>query len=185
MALDSAACQRIIMGSLGERGALVTWEELVRPVLVAIGKRWAETARGVEVEHSFSAVLMGALAAHSAELAQPRNGRPALLASVPDELHDLPLAILQAALADLGIRSHVLGARTPSVALNDAVVRLGPPVVFLWAQMPGPQAPELPPVRPAPLLLVGGPGWTEIPAQAQQVTDLGDAVGAVRTAMGL
>ncbi len=72
---------------------LVTWEELVRPVLVAIGKRWAETARGVEVEHSFSAVLLGALAAHSAQFAQPANGRPALLASVPDELHDLPLAI--------------------------------------------------------------------------------------------
>ena len=185
MALDSVACQRIVAGSLRERGTLVTWEELVRPVLVAIGQRWAQTARGVEVEHSFSAVLLGALATHSAQLQRPRNGRPALLASVPDELHDLPLAVLQAALTDLGIRSHLLGARTPQAAVNDAVVRLGPPVVFLWAQMPGPSAPELPAVRPAPLLLVGGPGWTDIPEQAQHVADLGDAVGAVRTAMGL
>ena len=185
MALDSVACQRIVAGSLRERGTLVTWEELVRPVLVAIGQRWAQTARGVEVEHSFSAVLVGALATHSAQLERPRNGRPALLASVPDELHDLPLRVLQAALTDLGIRSHVLGARTPQAAVNDAVVRLGPPVVFLWAQMAGPSAPELPSVRPAPLLLVGGPGWTDIPEQAQHVADLGDAVGAVRTAMGL
>ena len=185
MALDTVSCHRIMMESLRERGALATWDELVRPVLVAIGQRWAQTARGVEVEHSFSRVLIGVLAAHSAQLTHPRNGRPALLASVPDELHDLPLAVLQAALSDLGIRSHVLGARTPTAALNDAVVRLGPPVIFLWAQMAGPSAPELPSVRPAPLLLVGGPGWTDVPEGAHRVTDLGEAVGAVRTAMGL
>lgn len=185
MSLDSHACQRMVTASLADRGVIPTWEELIRPVLGAIGERWAQTSRGVEIEHSFSMVVVGALAAHSARLERPRNGRPALLASAPEELHDLPLMVLQAALSDVGIRSHVIGARTPEVALHDAVVRLGPPVVFLWAQMPGAHVPELPVSRPAAALMVGGPGWSDAPGDVVHVADLEHAVGAVRTAMGL
>lgn len=185
MALDAHSAQRAVEGSLAARGALATWEELVRPVLVAMGERWAETGRGVEIEHSFSVVVSGALAAHAARLARPRNDRPVLLASVPDELHDLPLMALHAALADEGIRSHVIGARTPDDALADAVRRLGAPVVFLWSQMRPAVVPELPAMRPAPVVLVGGPGWGVLPEGVGRTGDLPDAVGAVRTAMGL
>lgn len=185
MSLDSHACQRTVSASLADRGSIRTWEELIRPVLVAVGERWAQTSRGVEIEHSFSTVVAGALAAHSAGLERPRNGRPPLLASVPDELHDLPLLVLQAALADVGIRSHVMGARTPQEALREAVARLGPPVVFLWAQMPGAAVPDLPVRRPAMTLVLGGPGWSAMPAGVEHVGDLEQAVGAVRTAMGL
>ena len=185
MSLDSHACQRTVTASLADQGVIPTWEELVRPVLVAVGERWAQTSRGVEIEHSFSMVVVGALAAHSARLERPRNGRPAVLASAPEELHDLPLMVLQAALSDIGIRSHVIGARTPEEALRDAVTRLGPPVVFLWAQMPGAHVPELPVSRPATTLLVGGPGWSDARDDIEHVADLEHAVGAVRTAMGL
>jgi DNA-binding transcriptional MerR regulator len=185
LALDSHSCHRTIEASLAERGAVATWEELVRPVLVAVGDRWAETGRGVEIEHSFSAVVAGALAAHAARLARPRNSRPVLLASVPDEMHDLPLSALKAALADQGIRSHVIGARTPEEALGDAALRLGPPVVFLWSQMRVSPVPELPAMRPAPVVVVGGPGWDDLPDGVVRTGDLADAVGAVRTAMGL
>ena len=185
MSLDSHACQRTVTASLADRGAIPTWEELIRPVLVAIGERWAQTSRGVEIEHSFSMVVVGALAAHSARLERPRNGRPAVLASAPEELHDLPLVVLQAALSDVGIRSHVIGARTPDEALHDAILRLGPPVVFLWAQMPGARVPDLPAQRPTSTLVVGGPGWADATDGVEHVADLEHAVGAVRTAMGL
>ncbi len=185
MALDSAACRRAISGALTHQGVVATWDELVRPVMAAIGDRWEQTNRGVEIEHSFSAVLSGALAGHAARLERPHNGRPALLAGAPEDLHDLPLLVLQAALAEVGIRSHVLGARTPWEALADAVVRIGPPVVFLWAQLPGARAPRLPTVRPTPTLVLGGPGWDAMATDAQRVDDLASAVGAVRLAMGL
>ena len=185
MALDSHSCHRTLEASLADRGALATWEELIRPVLAAIGERWEQTGRGVEIEHSFSAVAAGALAAHSARLARPRNDRPVLLASVPDELHDLPLVALQGALADVGIRSHVLGARTPADALADAALRLGPPVIFLWSQMGSCEQPRVPSMRPMPVVVVGGPGWASVPDGAAHVEDLGSAVGAVRAAMGL
>ena len=113
MSLDSQSCQRTVSASLADRGAIRTWEELIRPVLGAVGERWAQTSRGVEIEHSFSTVVAGALAAHSAGLERPRNGRPVVLASAPDELHDLPLMVLQAALSDVAIRSHVIGAADP------------------------------------------------------------------------
>ena len=185
MSLDSHSCHRTVSASLADRGAIPTWEELIRPVLSAVGERWAQTSRGVEIEHSFSTVVIGALAAHTGRLERPRNGRPVLLASATDELHDLPLMILQAALSDVGIRSHMLGARTPQDALRDAMGRLGPPVVFLWAQMPGAQVPDLPAQRPATTLVVGGPGWSGTPEGVEHVGDLEGAVGAVRTAMGL
>lgn len=186
MALDSHACHRTVEASLAQGGTIPTWEELVRPVLAAIGEKWQQTGRGIEVEHSFSVVVAGALAAHAARLARPRNARPVLLASVPDELHDLPLVALQAALADAGIRSHVIGARTPEDALADAVQRLGPPVVFLWSQMGVVEPPALPAMRPAPVLVVGGPGWPhELPEDVIHVPELAAGVDAVRVAMGL
>jgi len=185
MSLDSHSCHRTVGASLAEQGVIATWEELVRPVLVAIGERWEQTSRGVEIEHSFSTVVAGALAAHSASLERARNGRPVVLASAADELHDLPLMVLQAALSDVAIRSHVIGARTPDEALRDALARLGPPVVFLWAQMPGARVPDLPTRRPATTVLLGGPGWAAPPDGVEHVADLEQAVGAVRTAMGL
>jgi methanogenic corrinoid protein MtbC1 len=186
VALDSQSCQRLVVSALADQGALATWQELVRPVLSAMGTRWEQTGRGIEIEHTFSAVVAGALATHAARLAQPRNDRPVLLASVADELHDLPLMALHACLADEGIRSHVLGARTPDEALADAVRRLGPPVVFLWSQMGSARPPALPAMRPAPVVVVGGPGWGhDLPDEVTRSHDLPDALGAVRTAMGL
>jgi hypothetical protein len=185
MALDSAACHRALVTSLDERGVLLTWEELARPVLVSIGRRWEQTHRGVEIEHSLTSVMLAALSSYSVRLEHPLNGRPALLASAADELHDLPLFVLQAALSEVGIRSHLLGARTPVEALTDASSRLGPPVVFLWAQLPGAHVPKMPIARPAPSLILGGPGWNHVPKDATHVADLGAAVGAVRSSMGL
>ncbi len=185
MALDSLACQRTVSSALAEQGALATWEDLVRPVLSAIGEKWSQRHRGVEIEHAFSMVVAGALSAHAARLARPRNTRPVLLASVPDELHDLPLLALHAALADVGVFSLVLGARTPNDALQDAIERIGPPVIVLFAQMPGALPPELPGVRPAPTFLLGGPGWVGTHEGFGHVAGLGDAVGSVCMAMGL
>ena len=186
MSLDSHACQRTVTASLADRGVIPTWEELIRPVLVAIGERWAQTSRGVEIEHSFSMVVVGALAAHSARLERPRNGRPAVLASAPEELHDLPLMVLQAALSDVGIRSHVIGARTPEEALRDAVVAARSPgrvPLGADARCPRPRAARAVARRRRCWWAVrGGPTLRD---DVVHVADLEQAVGAVRTAMGL
>ena len=185
LALDAPSCARVVHATLAAHGAVATWEELVRPVLAGIGERWERTGHGVEAEHSLSAIAHAALSSHAAELSRPSNDRPVLMASVAGELHDLPLVALGAALADVGIRSHLVGARTPDDALGRALVRLGAPVVVLWSQIGPAWLPQLPPMRPEPTVLVGGPGWAEVPPGVRHLDGLTSAVGAVRAALGL
>lgn len=185
MSLDALACNEVLTRSLTDRGAVATWEDLVRPVMGAIGDRWQRTTRGVEIEHSFSVVVASQLARHSMDLPRAANDRPVLMASVPEEMHDLPLSALQAALAEVGIRAHMLGARTPADALADAVSRLGPPVVVLWAQLGVSAVPAIPAMRPTPEVILGGPGFSGVRTRLPMAVGLVDAVGRVRRAMGL
>ena len=110
---------------------------------------------------------------------------PYSMASAPEDMHDLPLRALPAALAEQGIRAHLLGARTPLDALTDAVRRLGPPVVVLWAQMPLAELPVLPTLRPAPALVVGGPGLGTLAESRVRAHSLSEALDQVRAAIGL
>jgi hypothetical protein len=72
----------------------------------------------------------------------------------------------------------------PAAALVAAVRRTGPATVFLYAQLPIVDVQVLdllPRQRPAPRLVVGGPGWghSELPAQVAVAHALGDAVDHV------
>jgi MerR family transcriptional regulator, light-induced transcriptional regulator len=68
-----------------------TWERVVRPVLGPVGDVWQRLPQGVAVEHLLTHV--GAAVLGEATVRPAGAGRrPALLASVPDEPHDLPLA---------------------------------------------------------------------------------------------
>jgi DNA-binding transcriptional MerR regulator len=185
LALDAVSCERILDTSFATQGTVDTWDELVRPVLAAIGHRWEASQTGVEVEHMFSAVASAALARHSQLRSRARNTRPVLLASVPDELHDLPLRALHAALAEQRIRALLLGARVPGLALSDAMRRLGPPVVVLWAQMNVVELPELPPLRPTPALILGGPGMQDVAPARPRAHSLVEAIAQVRAALTL
>jgi hypothetical protein len=123
-----------------------------------------------------------------ARLAAPASARPVLLAAAEDELHTLPLYALAAALAEQGIGTRVLGARMPVAALADAVRRSGPAAVFIWSQLERTADPRrlaaLPTLRPATIVVVGGPGWGSAPPGAVLAADLGDAVDLIATAVG-
>jgi hypothetical protein len=89
-----------------------------------------------------------------------------LLAAVGEELHSLPLYALAAALCERNIDTYVLGARTPLSALSAMITRCAPPAIFMWAQLPKNAESkywnEIPAIRPAPRIVVGGPGWDAI-----------------------
>lgn len=185
MALDAVQIERVLAESLVEQGATATWEGLVRPVMNGISRRWDSTGAGVEIEHTFSVQVAAELTRHVAGTWTPRNDRPVLLAAVPEEMHDLPLVALQATLYEERIRCHLLGARTPADALTDAVRRLGPPVVFLWAQLDIAEVPTLPRIRPRPVVLLGGPGFSGSTGATVAAESLSEAVDRVRSALGL
>jgi DNA-binding transcriptional MerR regulator len=181
MALDSAAASRIVTQSLAERGVIPAWTDVVAPVLIGVGQRWAATGTGVDVEHLLAESVLGALRTVRLRAAAV-NVRPILLACVPDDQHSLPLHALAAALAERQVATRVLGGRVPIGALASAVRRTGPVAVFVWAQMPGYGDRRLfeglPVLRPPPRLVLGGPGWdgVDVPDGVAHVDDLGSAV---------
>jgi hypothetical protein len=189
MALDAGALRAALDHALRTYGAIVTWDDLLTPVLVAVGERWAATGEGIEVEHLLAETAIGALRAVSVA-PEPRNGRPVLLACAPEEMHSLPLSALGAALAEQGIGVRMLGGGLPATALAAAVRRTGPAVVLVWAQIPKHADPRLlealPVLRPPVTVLAGGGGWRgrRLPPRVTYVSDLASAVALVGRAVG-
>ena len=148
---------------LAHYGVDSTWSQVMSPLLILVGKDWEETGKGIDVEHLLTEVLIGILRDCVKEVKQPLNSRPVLLAAVGAELHSLALHALAAALAERRIETHFLGSRTPLEAISATMKRSAPPAVFLWAQLQENALPEyfqeLPVMRPAPRIVLGGPGW--------------------------
>ena len=179
--LDSIACHAIISRSINQRGVVKTWDEVVAPVLVAIGEKWATTNRGIEVEHLLSDQITLAFMQLSNSVTNPINSRPALLVCAPEEMHSLPLYAVAAGLAEKGISSRNLGARVPHESLVASMERIGPAAVLVWSQTSGLAEPArlagLPHLRPTAKIFAGGPGWKqELPPGVVQLSSLGQAV---------
>jgi methanogenic corrinoid protein MtbC1 len=163
---------------------VAAWEGLAMPVLQAIGDRWQSTGEGVDVEHAFTQAWLGVLSGVTATLEKPRNTWPVLLSCAEQEQHSIPLHVLAAALAEIGVGCRMLGENMPPEALIAAVRRTGPGVVFVYARLPVADADvveQLPRQRPAPRVVLGGPGWdaVRLPGAVLRVDTLGSAVGEV------
>lgn len=162
MALDAGALTESFQRYLERLGVIGVWERLMVPLLRGVGERWASTGEGIEVEHLLSETILTVLQSHAARGRDGRRTAPVLLACLDDEQHGLPLLVVSAALAERGVDVRMLGVRTPLSALEAAVRRCGPAVVVVWATVPGLSVgalSRLRGVRPAPLVLAGGPGW--------------------------
>lgn len=190
LALDHEAIATLLQEQLQHRGTIALWQEVVVPVLVALGERWARTGAEIEVEHTLSESLIEVLAARVREVVDPVNATPVLLASADEEQHSLPLYALGAALAEEGVRTRLVGARTPPAALAAAVRRTGPAAVFIWSQMrstgSAAQLEHFPSVRPAPQVVIGGPGWDleAVPTRVVWAGSLDQAVTVILESMG-
>ncbi|MCU1601796.1 MAG: MerR family transcriptional regulator, partial [Frankiales bacterium] len=113
-ALDVDAVLSTVERLLASDGVVATWERVLVPVLVGAGVRWQTTGEGVDVEHLLAQAVTAALHRHAPRSEQAP--RPVLLACAPDDLHELPLRALAAALAEGGHGSRLLGAAVPAPA---------------------------------------------------------------------
>jgi DNA-binding transcriptional MerR regulator len=163
---DRAFVEETIAHEISEYGVEGAWSDVIVPTLFLIGQDWETEQKGIEVEHLFSEILKRTMHNQVVELKKPLNSRPVLLAAVGEELHSLPVYALAAALCARNIQTYVLGARTPLIALSAMVTRCAPPAIFLWAQLPKNAETkyweDMPSIRPAPRIVVGGPGWDSI-----------------------
>jgi DNA-binding transcriptional MerR regulator len=163
---DRAFVEETLAHEISEYGVEGAWADVIVPTLFMIGQDWENDQKGIEVEHLFSEILTRTMNNRVIELKKPVNSRPVLLAAVGEELHSLPIYALAAALCERNIQTYVLGARTPLSALSAMVTRCAPPAIFLWAQLAKNAEEkywrEIPAIRPAPRVVVGGPGWDSL-----------------------
>jgi len=190
MAFDTQFVEATLRHELNTHGVEITWHEIIVPTLIAIGEAWESSGKGIEIEHSFTEVLKNLLRERVLAAKKPTNSNPVILASIGEEQHSLPLHALQAALAEIGIRTHFLGARTPFEAIAVTMPKIAPPAIFLWATFAHNARPEyfqdLPSIRPAPRILLGGPGWTSEECYgATVVLSIGEAREEIASAVGV
>jgi methanogenic corrinoid protein MtbC1 len=189
-AFDIDFVEETLRSELDLHGVIEGWHEVIVPTLIAIGEAWEESGQGIEIEHAFTEVLKKVFRERLIECDATANPNPVILAAVGEEQHSLPLHALQAALGEIGIKVHFLGARTPIEALSATISRIAPPAVFLWALLPVNANPDfyrsLPAVRPAPRIVLGGPGWDpEACSDATLVMGLGNACEEIASAVGV
>lgn len=188
MSLDSYETHRILRDAIRREGVIPTWDSLIMPVLRALGERTRVTGDGIDVEHAFSEAILGVLRATTFDLQNPRSPATVLLACAESDYHSLPLHALAAALAEREIPTRMLGSGLPPSALAASVRRTGPSVVVLFARMSGADASETEALRrqrPAPALILAGPGWhaETIPGSARTAASLIEAVDEVLLAV--
>jgi hypothetical protein len=188
-AYDRSFLEEILRSEMMGRGVTNTWNEVMVPLLIMIGDEWADSGTGIETEHLVSEIIKRLLQESNNNITEPINDRPILLACIGEEMHSLPLYALAAALAERKIQVQFLGARTPIEAINAIVKRSAPPAIFLWAQLNKNGDPEvlgqIPSIRPAPRIVLGGPGWGhEVPKPAVVASDLVEACEEIMRAVG-
>jgi len=189
IAMDKKFIESTLRNDIEKNGVIHSWQEVIVPVLILIGKTWEETGEGIEIEHFLSEILKRVLREQAFAIKKPINPRPVLVAAVGEETHSLAIHALAAALAERNIECHFLGARTPFAALEAMVEKFAPPAIFLWAQLVENADPsyfkDLPTIRPAPRVLLGGPGWRESDcANMTKTPDLNYACEEITRAVG-
>jgi MerR family transcriptional regulator, light-induced transcriptional regulator len=191
LALDAAAVAGLLVESVDDDGVETTWDEVVRPVLAAVGDRWDHTGTGVEIEHLVSECVRAVFGAVIGRpgLTGAHDARPVLLAAMPGEQHVLPLLALAAALGARGVPHRYLGADLPATALAAAARRTAPVAVVLWSQVvqtaDAAVLRSLPHTRPRYRMFVAGPGWdaVEVPQRAGRLGSLRGAMATIGDAV--
>jgi len=188
--LDISFVNEIIRREILANGVITTWVEILTPTFMKVGDHWARTGLGITNEHLLTEIVIKILREVSAEIENPVNVKPIVLAAIGEESHCLALHALLAALAERNIQAHFFGARTPLDSLVEVVRKVAPPVVFVWAQLPENAdyslATALPAVRPSTRLLLGGPGWAPGRcADASLVGGLAEACEIVSSTLGV
>lgn len=188
-AYDRSFIEELLRVEVSSRGVTNTWHEVLVPLLIMLGDEWADQGTGIETEHLVSEIIKRLLNDSQVEIKNPLNERPVLLACLGEEMHSLPLYALAAALSERNIQTQFLGARTPIEAISAVVKKSAPPAVFLWAQLnkngDSDLLSEIPAIRPAPRVVIGGPGWgNNCPKSAVLVDDLVEACEEIMRAVG-
>jgi DNA-binding transcriptional MerR regulator len=130
---DPDRIEAAVKSSLFLGPAVTLFERVFSPALVQLGERWAQGTVSVAQEH-LAAEILGNTMRFLLRLVQPeRARRQVVLACFADEEHTGPLYGVGLRLATWGVKSIVLGARTPPEAVRHMIDELRPDLIGLSA----------------------------------------------------
>lgn len=136
-AFDRDGAVRLALDSLSSGNLTIpSLYSTLSALLIDVGESWQRGDTPVWQEHFATAVVRTILeAAHPfvIEAAAPSVGRTVLLATPPEEYHDLGLRMVADRFELAGWRVHLLGASLPEAELSRAVDSLGADAVVLSA----------------------------------------------------
>lgn len=185
LAMDARAVQQLLADVVAELGVLDAWENVIEPVVAAVGSGTGDGSGHSEVGYLLSECVFGALVRATPVLEAPRNLRPVLVGCVPDEVHTLPVYVVAAALAERRVMPQPFGVPLPADVLASVVRRSLPVAVVLWAQQVATADPQLftrmTQGRQRGRLFACGPGWpaADLPQKVESLTDVRDVVERV------
>ena len=129
---DEAGAQRALDDLLAGFTVEAVLADVVLPYLAELGDRWASGDATVAQEHFATNVIRGRLLG-IARGWDGGDGRRAVLAAAPGELHDLGLIAFGVTLHRRGWRITYLGPDTPIESLVETAARLEPDLVVVVA----------------------------------------------------
>lgn len=107
-------------------------DDIIRPAMTEIGRRWSEGILEVNQEHLASQAVLEALVRFGPNLhRKPSHGRKAVCSGVEGELHSLGLRCVAYGLEGDGWSVDMLGANTPFESLHAYVDAVRPDLVCL------------------------------------------------------
>ncbi|MGW4528025.1 MerR family transcriptional regulator [Amycolatopsis sp. NPDC004378] len=132
-ALEFGAMAVLLDETLDALGPAETWVEVVVPVLRDLGGRWLRGNVCFESEWAFTAEVSLALQRYGGKFPTVSPGRVVLLSCCPEERHTLPMEVLRAAMAEVGIPAIFLGQMVPAETTVGMAGKLDPALVVLWS----------------------------------------------------
>lgn len=165
--------------------------DLFTPVMVEIGRRWADGKTTVTVEHFATALIRGQLEGLFRLASRAESGPLVLVGCAPGELHELGSLILALFLRRSGLRVAYLGQSIEPQHLLATLAAISPACVVLSAVMPAParalvEVAEHLTSQPAPLFCFGGPAFVGEAGLAETIpgnylgSDALEAVGSIK-----
>jgi DNA-binding transcriptional MerR regulator/methylmalonyl-CoA mutase cobalamin-binding subunit len=131
MAYDADAVDRELSLAAMATNALTLYERIVSPAMVRIGDGWREGKLTIAQEHLASDRFAAITRAHLRLLQPASPSHHVVLGSFADDDHVIGLLGAALSFAAYGFQVTMLGARTPPVAIGDAVRALAPDLVGL------------------------------------------------------
>ncbi|MQA62300.1 MAG: MerR family transcriptional regulator [Actinophytocola sp.] len=182
LAMDSRMVRQLLAEAIATDGPVAAWEQVISPVLSAVGAGWRGSRSGPEAEFLLTEFTFGALARATPVVERPRNHHPVMLACPAPERGSLALYALTAALAERQIDALVFGTSLPADVLVATARRTVPAAIVLWTQRPDSASPalfsRLARGKQRSRLFACGPGWCrdDLPGTVEWLGGMSSAV---------